>query len=619
MCGIAGVVDPDKDRAERRVTTLIGMQRHRGPDHSAVTYAESFALGIARLGIIDPSDTGNQPLWSTGGTVGAVFNGEIYNHREVACWLGIDAASGSDGRVIPQLLEDHGSSELWRLRGMYAFAAVDIRRQRIILARDPLGIKPLYWRRLADGTVAFASELRALAAMAPHGSLSPLAVARFLHLGALGGDESPFDDIEAVPANTWIEIDTAGERARGTIVGTDRLGGPPPLGAPEKDVPLRAALLDTVAVHLGADVPTALLLSSGTDSAAVAWAARELGTTLTCLTVAPGRDSGEAPAAAAIATAFGHRHQVVPTDGNNLDIESFFRHMQRPTIDGLNTWIVCRAVRDQGFKVALSGLGGDEALGGYRHFQYLPALRLLRAVDGLPIISRRWVDRRLNSLPARVPAKAKVLVTFGGPRTAWDLDLLHRSVWSPERALACAGLAGTTANYLHAPDELGEDCSSAALTRAELEIYLGATLLPDADGFSMASSVELRVPFVDPCFLAAGLHAAAHGRLGKVRFARAVGDPHLLRTARAPKQGFTVGVRQKMNGGPLASHVRALADPAAAVWRHVDPLVGREVLENDGRRWAEIWALASLNAWLDSLDADDACGRSGYSPGAVLK
>ncbi len=604
MCGIAGVVDADKDRAEHRVAALIRMQHHRGPDHSAAMYTRPFALGIARLGIIAPSDAGNQPLWSASGTIGTVFNGEIYNHREVARWLGIDDTHGSDGRVIPHLLEVHGSRELWRLRGMYAFAAADVQRQKILLARDPLGIKPLYWRRLSDGTVAFASELRALAAIAPRGPIRAAAVARFLHLGALGGDESPFDGIQAVPANTWIEIDASGERARGTIVGPDRLGGPLPLGAPETDAPLRTTLLDAVAVHLGADVPTALLLSSGIDSAAIAWAARELGSTLTCLTVAPGPRQGEAPGAAAIAAAFSHHHRVVTVGGDPLDIESFFGRMQRPSIDGLNTWIVCRAVRDHGFKVALSGLGGDEAFGGYSHFRQLPALQLLRALDRLPAGPRRWVDQQLDLLPARVPAKAKTLVALGGPRTVWDFDLLHRSVWPLERALAGTGLVDTVPDHVQPPDRLGDGCSSAALIRAEVDSYLSATLLPDADGFSMASSVELRVPFVDRCVLVAGLHAAEDGRVGKVRFARAIGDRRLLRAARGPKQGFTVGVQQKMNAGPLSAYVRALADPTAAVWSHIDPVIGRRVLESNSRRWAEIWALASLNAWLESLDTD---------------
>jgi len=613
MCGIAGVLDPDESRAESRVRWLVDRQSHRGPDHSAVRRVGPATLGIARLAVMTPNAEGNQPLAAPGGGVVAVFNGEIYNHEELARWLGVDGLPGSDGRVIPALLESHGVGALGRLRGMFGFAAVDLRRHRLVLGRDRLGIKPLYVLRCPDGTIAFASELRPLVGLGPRPPVRAEAVARFLHLGALGGDDCPFEGIEAVPAGGWIAFDENGGCTRGEIrAGHDPLVAPPSAPASGAREPrLREALLETVAAHLGADVPTSLLLSAGTDSTALAWAARELGVTLTCLTVAgePGVSGfDEAPRAAATAASYRHRHRVVEPRLGDADLDGFFRHMQRPTIDGLNSWVVCRAVRDAGFKVALSGLGGDEALGGYRHFRLLRALAPLRALDRV----RRpppWhaLDALADAAARRAPGsvKGRALLAAGGPRSAWELDLLIRTVWPLPRVLAATAMPLDRLAYLRCPDELIGLQSSWALTRAELDLYLGSTLLPDTDAFSMAHSVEMRVPFVDLPFLTAATAAAHRRPVGKAGFAAAIADPVLMDVASRSKQGFSVPMEAWMRSGPLRSFVEAVRDPGAPVWTHVDPVASRGVLDDvDGvARWSHVWSLASLNGWLESVAA----------------
>jgi len=613
MCGIAGALDPDEARAENRVRWLVDRQSHRGPDHSGVRRVGPATLGIARLAIMTPSAEGNQPLASPGGGVAAVFNGEIYNHRALAGWLGVDGVPGSDGRVIPALLERHGVGALGRLRGMFAFAAVDLRRRRLLLGRDRLGIKPLYVRRCPDGTVAFASELRPLVGLGPLPPLRAEAIARFLHLGALGANDCPFEGIEAVPAGGWIAFDENGGCTRGEITTDhDPLVAPPPAPAPGSRGPrLRDALLETVAAHLGADVPTSLLLSAGTDSTALAWAARELGTTVTCLTVAaePGLAGiDEAPQAAATAAAYQHRHRVVQPRLGDADLDGFFRHMQRPTIDGLNSWVVCRAVRDAGFKVALSGLGGDEALGGYRQFRLLRALAPLRALDRVRRLSPgHALDALVDAAARRAPgsAKAHAMLAAGGPRSAWELDLLIRAVWPLPRVLAATAMPPDRLAYLRCPGELVGLRSSWALTRAELDLYLGATLLPDTDAFSMAHSVEVRVPFVDLPFLTAATAAAHRHPVGKAGFAAAIADPVLTDVASRSKQGFSVPMEAWMRSGPLRGLVEAVRDPNAPVWAHVDPMAGRGVLDTENRaaRWSHVWALAALNAWLESIAA----------------
>jgi asparagine synthase (glutamine-hydrolysing) len=614
MCGIAGVLDPDEDRAAERTRWLLSQQGHRGPDHSAALRVGPATLGIARLAIMTPTAEGNQPLTAPAGSVVAVFNGEIYNHVGLARWLGVDGVPGSDGRVIPALLERHGVGALGRLRGMFGFAAVDLRRGQLLLGRDQLGIKPLYVRRCPDGTIAFASELRPLVGLGPIPPVRAEAVARFLHLGALGGDDGPFEDIEAVPAGGWVAFDEHGGCTRGEIRAADDplVAAPPHPAQGSSGFRLRAALLETVAAHVGADVPTSLLLSAGTDSTALAWAVRELGTTVTCLTVAaepgmPGVD--EAPRAAATAAAYGHRHRVVEPRLADADLDGFFRHMQRPTIDGLNSWVVCRAVRDAGFKVALSGLGGDEALGGYQNFRLLRALGPLRALDRLrrpPLLPA--VDALADAVTRRLPdsSKGRALLAVDGPRSAWELDLLIRAVWPLPRVVAATGVPLRRLGYLRCPDELVGLRSSWALTRAELDLYLGATLLPDTDAFSMAHSVEVRVPFVDLPFLTAATAAASRRPVGKAAFAAVIADPVLTHVASQPKQGFSVPIAAWMRSGPLRGLVDAVRDPHAPVWAHVDPVAGRAVLDAadlPAARWSHVWALAALNGWLESVAA----------------
>ena len=201
MCGIAGAIDVIAGRAAVRVTQLNDAQWHRGPDHSVVTRVGRFTLGNTRLAIQDPSPAGNQPFVSADGRYRCVFNGEIYNHRRLVERYSLPVRTSCDGEVIPQLWVKLGVASLAELRGMFAIALVDTLEERLYLARDPFGIKPLHWRILPEGLI-FASEVRPLARAAMGAHIAPEAVARYLHLGAVAQDRSPFLEITALPANS---------------------------------------------------------------------------------------------------------------------------------------------------------------------------------------------------------------------------------------------------------------------------------------------------------------------------------------------------------------------------------------------------------------------------------
>jgi asparagine synthase (glutamine-hydrolysing) len=599
MCGIAGSIDPIAERAMATVGQLNDAQAHRGPDHNVVARIGGIALGNTRLAIQDPTSSGNQPFVSADGRYTCVLNGEIYNHRELVERFQLPVRTSCDAEVIPHLWAKLGAAAIAELRGMFAIAVVDALEERLYLARDPFGMKPLYWRRLPNGCFVFASEVRPLARLAEGARIEAEAVARYLRFGAMAADQSPFLGITGVPPNSVASV-------RGDSPVEVRPILPSGPAVMQQPTSLREALEESVDLHLGADVPTALLLSGGVDSAAVAAVSRRLGRTLSCLTVATGGTVDETAAAARTARQYGHRFQLVRAAIEEADVARFIQAMQRPTIDGLNTYLVCRAVRQAGFKVALSGLGGDEAVGGYSHFRLLRYLPMLRAMDALPFPAGGMAAALAARLGNVRQAKAGRLLHKGGPRSALELALLQRELFPAPLVSELTGVGvDRAAAVAEVPGWLGgrSPDSFAALAAAEVAVYLQPTLLPDADAFSMASSVELRLPFVDGCVFSAALDSARGRKApGKAAIGAALGDPYLTFLAGQPKRGFSLPMESWLTG-PLAPLLTAASEPGAPVWSLVD----RTRAERAGmlplrphRRWAEPWALAVLNAWLET-------------------
>jgi asparagine synthase (glutamine-hydrolysing) len=419
---------------------LNNAQRHRGPDHSAVATVGRFTLANTRLAIQDPGPAGNQPFVSADGRYHCVFNGEIYNHRYLVARYGLQVSTTCDGEIIPHLWAKLGMASLAELRGMFAIALVDSLEDCLHLARDPFGIKPLHWRAVPEG-ILFASEIRPLARISEGTRIDPEAIARYLHLGAVGTDRAPFLEIRTLPPNSVAVFDRDSRATLRPILPDG------PLAVTEVSAGLGAALTDSIKLHLDADVPTALLLSAGIDSATIAAVSRRHGRDLDCLTVTTEGTADESGEAAETARHYGHRFQRIPAALEDGDVARFFGAMQRPSIDGLNTYVVSKAVHEAGFKVALSGLGGDEAVGGYSHFRllpYLPALRVLDKVSG-----------KVNGVAARLlartgvagEAKLRGLLGHGGPRDGWG------GLSAPARG--AAGAAGGRSHRCQNPPACG--------------------------------------------------------------------------------------------------------------------------------------------------------------------
>ncbi|BCX19570.1 MAG: hypothetical protein KatS3mg117_3252 [Geminicoccaceae bacterium] len=422
MCGLAaifayGAGAARVDRAE--LLAVRDAMAARGPDGAGAWIAPDGKVGLGhrRLAILDLDPRADQPMSSACGRFRIVFNGEISNFRALRGSLeaaGARLRTTSDTEVILELWARRGPACLPELRGMYAFALWDVEARTLFLARDPFGIKPLY---LADDgrTVRAASQVKAL--------LAGGAVARELDPAGLAGSwltgsvPEPFtihSAIRAVPAGHLVRIDAAGVHPPEPFAPLERLLAEAEDAAPADP---REAFLDNVRHHLVADVPVAVFLSAGIDSGAILAALHaldpELAQRTTAVTVTfpefRGGVDDEAPSAAELARRYGVRHRVVEIEEGEfrVDLEAILAAMDQPSIDGVNSWIVAEATARAGFKVALSGTGGDELLASYPSFRDVPRWHALArvpgAVPGLPRLARFLVERLAPGLSAQLP------------------------------------------------------------------------------------------------------------------------------------------------------------------------------------------------------------------------
>jgi asparagine synthase (glutamine-hydrolysing) len=535
MCGIAGIhayldVAPRIDRAE--LARINDRMAARGPDGNGLWLADDGRTGFAhqRLAIIDLTEAGAQPMHSACGRYTITFNGEIYNYRELREELarhGHAFRSGSDTEVLLQLYAECGADMVKKLRGMFAFGLWDAEKRTLLLARDALGIKPLYWAD--DGwTVRFASQAKALLAGGRVGRDPDSAGIVGFHL--FGSVPEPFTvwrEIHTLPAGTTLTVDATGPQAPRQYYDVAKaLAERANAGHREGDARrmLSDAVRDSVRHHLVADVPVAVFLSAGLDSGALLGTVADLGgqtgaRSVSAVTLAFAEFKGlavdEAPLAAEVARRYGARHIVRTVDRAEFerDLPAILDAMDLPTVDGINTWFVAKAAHEAGIKVALSGLGADECFGGYPSFTDVPRsvrwLRPLSFVPGLGALARRGLSAAIDAGLGLHP-KVAGLLQYGGD---WaGAYLLRRSVYMPweldrliDPALVADGLRRLAplshiAAALHGTRSLGDFDRVAAL---ETALYMRNQLLRDADWAGMSHGVEIRVPYVDPFFLAA--------------------------------------------------------------------------------------------------------------------
>lgn len=538
MCGICGFAyAPTNGEAERRVRAMAQAMLHRGPDDEGFLVNEQrtpgLALGMRRLSIIDLAG-GHQPVWNETRDVAVFFNGEIYNYRDLRERLtlaGHKFRTQSDTEILVHGWEEWGEDLLDELRGMFAFALLDLRKHFatvpvVFLARDPLGIKPLYYAQTEEG-FAFASELRALlAAGTVPRTLSPDALTSYLLFGSVSEPLTLVEGVFSLPPGHRLLLHLPDRRR----VPRARPWWDPQRSAAARDpraprnfaaaVPrVRALLEDAVRAHLIADVPVGLFLSSGLDSSAVAAFAARAQQGIQSFTLSfPDTPYDEAPLARRVAEVIGTQHTEVPLQGVDMlmRLDEAVSALDQPTMDGINTYFVSWAARQVGLKVALSGLGGDELFAGYSTFRDTPRLvRLELLARFVPDAFRRISNPVICGLLAKrgtADAGRKAgdawLVPNALPHPYFFTRLLFpptelRRLTEPQfrnSAVAADGvtLDPTWLGWLErASDQARELEPVAGISWLEMRTYMASTLLRDTDSVSMARSLEVRVPLLD--------------------------------------------------------------------------------------------------------------------------
>ena len=617
MCGICGLVSLDGSPVDARpLEAMNETLLHRGPDSAGSLVDGPVALAVRRLSIIDVAG-GDQPIANEDGSVQVVQNGEIYNHLEIRAALkrkGHVFRTESDTEVHVHLYEEQGPTYVRELRGMFAVALWDSKRRRLVLARDPFGIKPLYYST-QGGTLAFASELKAL----PHGEVDLDALEAFLAFNSIPAPRSIWTGTSKLPAGHLLVWEGEGEPT------VERFARPAP--APADEVrsedenelaeELRARLRDSVRAHLIADVPVGVLLSGGVDSGALAaLAALESGERVQTFSI--GFDEGsydELADARKVAERYDtdHHELVVRPDAAEL-LPRLAAAFDEPFADSsaLPTYLVSElAALD--VKVALSGEGGDELFGGYH--TYVADL-LDPRIGPVASVARPLVERLpSSSAKASLDYRAKRFVR-GAHLPPLERHHAWKEIFSPEaRAALLAPDRRGTADPLdvyrtrYAETEGAEEL--ARLQDVDLGIYLVDDLLVKTDRASMAHSLEARVPFLDP--VVATLALALPTRLKVRGFAK----KRLLRKAVAPllphsvvsgrKRGFSIPAAAWLRG-PLVPFAReVLSEDALKRQGFFRPEVVARILNDHvaGREdlSRQLWGLLTFTLWHEQVAA----------------
>ncbi len=630
MCGIAAIMGRlSTARVASALESMLSAQVHRGPDDQGSLVLQlpggSLGLGNRRLAIQDLTPYGHQPMKNPDTGDILVYNGEIYNAPELRQLLqsvGFYFRGHSDTEVLLRAYERWGTDCLQRLRGMFAFALWDARHSRLLLVRDHLGIKPLYYSN-QSGRLICASEVRAIV---ESGLIDPQIDRRALggYL-AYGGVQEPFtifEGVEPLPPGCWRQFNSSGD-----LIAQGDHWTPPPLDNPAKSRPLadiveegRALLEQSVRRHLLSDVRIGIFLSSGLDSTAILGMSQELShdpESLEAFTVSfPGSPAhDENGMARATAARLGVHHHECPIESSTaqLWIRDALDSMDQPSMDGFNTYIVARAVAEHGISVALSGLGADEIFGGYDLFRFASKIyRVMGWLAPLPLAVRVAAARLATVRRAEVAKLKAREIAETSPGLIGTYFHLRRLV--SDQALAKLGLTAKALSLsedLQDPGLRYQGCflppdATASVGRLDLSFYLKNILLRDSDVFGMANSLEIRVPFLDRDLVDWALRLPSDVLLPK-----GSAPKHLLRRISAPyysppqlqqpKQGFSLPLaewlldplRDLMEDGLWEARNSGLFNSSG-----IDQLRTSFDRAPDSPAWSRVWALVTLGYWL---------------------
>ncbi len=590
---------------------------HRGPDDEGLVADEYAVLGQRRLSIIDLSSAGHQPMQSPDKRFVLVFNGEIYNFRELRGQLDYSFQSHSDSEVLLAAWFKWGVDCVERLVGMFAFAVWDRQEKELYLVRDRLGIKPLYYY-VDDQRIVFSSEVRAvLASGHVRRKLNADSLVDYLRYQCVHQPHTIVEGIHLLPPATLL-------RFRGRDANERRYWTPVPgnvtdvvcdIETAQKNV--HDALLTAVERRLVADVPFGAFLSGGIDSSAIVGLMSQITDQVSTFSVSFAEEAfSEARYARRIAEKFKtdhHEIQLSPDDFLELLPEAL-DHMDHPSGDGPNTYVVSRATKHAGITMALSGLGGDELFAGYPVFRQSAQLQRLAPLNGVPQILRKWAGRALYAMKPNV-ASAKVAgILSKGRISALSAYPFYRQVLLDSQVSALLNYNQLPPNRVEQIlDELGNEPEFrdlpllAQVSAAEMATYMQHVLLRDTDQMSMAHALEIRVPFLDHELveLVMGLpdkFKSITSPFPKQLLVDSLGGLLPSEIVNRPKMGFSLPYAQWMVGElrefcgdrmqRLAGRGLFNAATVAGYWN--DFIDGKPTVT-----WSRIWTLVVLEHWLE--------------------
>lgn len=644
MCGIVGIVDlrGPGEISRDLVSRMNQTQRHRGPDEGGMHFEPGVGLGHRRLSIIDLS-TGQQPLFNEDGSVVVVFNGEIYNYRQLIpelTRLGHTFRTKSDTEVIVHAWEAWGEDCVSRFRGMFAFALWDRNKETLFLARDRLGVKPLHYALLPDGILLFGSELKAL--LAHDGlkrDLDPFAIEEYFALGYIPEPRTIYRSVRKLPPARTLTVRRGQPVKEPREYWDVRFTLDNPVGESDAQAELVERLQESIRLRMISEVPLGAFLSGGVDSSAVvAMMASVSGDPVNTCSISftdPAFD--EAVYARQVAARYGTRHFVDTVDSGDFHlIDVLARTYDEPYADSsaLPTYRVCQLARRH-VTVALSGDGGDESFAGYRRYRLHVMEERLRAA--LPLTLRRPAFGLLGRMYPKAdwaPRAFRAKSTFQAlARTSVDAyfhsvsllrDDMRGQLYSNAFKATLGGYSAVEVFRQHAL-RADTDDPLALVQYLDLKTYLVGDINTKVDRASMAHSLEVREPLMDHPLVEwlASLPSAlkVHGQEGKHLLKKAM-EPYLPREVMyRPKMGFAVPLAQWFRG-PLKQRVRdAILGPDLADTGFFNAKYLRHLVETHqaGIRdySAPLWSLLMFQAFLANTRAEQPADESARPSGLL--
>jgi asparagine synthase (glutamine-hydrolysing) len=611
MCGITGILSNNKEQSLTAIERMLQVQQHRGPDAQGFWQDDACTLGHNRLAIIDLDQAANQPMLSHNGRYVMVYNGEIYNYKEIKVELGLDPngwKTQSDSEVLLEAFVHWGPACLHKLNGMFALAIWDTQNQELFIARDRLGIKPLYFAQ-QNNQFLFASELRTLLrSNLVDKSINLHSVHDFLRFQWIQTPNTIIKAIETLPAGSYAAVknNQLDIHSWWDINAFAKASNTEDIEEVHKKV--KALFYSAVEARMASDVPIGAFLSGGIDSSAVVAAmANSSANAINTFNIGfTEKKYNESEFAAAIAKKYNTQHQTLTYSAEAIknDIPEILGSFDTPSADGVNSYVISKLVKEAGITVALSGLGGDELFCGYPVFKQLPSLQNKKWFWQIPRPVRQLAESTLSLTKEAKWQKLGRLLLADSAQSG-DLYPYFREIYSEKTLKSILNTSINQSAFEAILKESNADQTLSWLSKTEITGYTQHVLLKDTDMCSMTHALEVRVPFFDYRLVEYVLALPDQYKIPltpKKLLTDALGDDLPMDIINRPKMGFSfpwdIWIKNdlksfvEMNLNKAANYPFLNSQAIQKTWQNY--LKGSK-----STKWYHIWNLVCLINWLE--------------------